>query len=332
MALSKWIASTAGSTAVRTWELEDGTLELQHDHLSGSRLLSLNGCVIYNGNVFPDKSSELRFIYRQQAYAVKIIFDRSALPFSLTFKCTVNGVEKPYQTEAKVSGASNESLEHFTATISGATAKDDTVYYTVNVTVPSKEVLMALGRNFHSLVDKAGQVLSAVKRFSDFVEIHEKVVAALRGDGDHLISGLPQLPAKRWKSWVSHVDANFITDRQAQLQVYLQKLMSVPRVGNLPALRRFLGLMCDKPLETLPEVQELTVASVFSAADAQPTRTPVLPIPTSSTTTSTTSTTEVGSPPSYKVAPPPAKWSVANLWGGGSPPPTPCGEISDASL
>jgi PX domain len=64
--------------------------------------------------------------------------------------------------------------------------------------------------------------------------------------GHHLYSNLPALPHKSSKLLTDHFTAEFIEERRADLEVYLQKLAVVPHVAENPDFLDFLDLKLDE--------------------------------------------------------------------------------------
>lgn len=274
--LSSWVSSTAGSVSLRTWEFQDTDgvthiIELTHDHMTGVRVLKMDDSVIYEATIFPDKSCELKFSYKGDVVVIKIIYNRSSIPFQLDFLFALNGKPLRRHMEGKPNGKTNFSLEEFTARVPNwekkSEGEEESVWYTIKISPAPLAFLKQLGSEYTALHDKGDFIYS--RRYRDFEAIHEQVVRSLRGDGDHLIRGLPSLPAMKVKSLTDHNSEAFCQERAMGLEVYLQKLMSVPRLSRLPALRRFLGFLQDPVLSPKPEVVELVVASVLSSPDSE---------------------------------------------------------------
>ena len=78
------------------------------------------------------------------------------------------------------------------------------------------------------------------RRFREFVEIDETVRAAL--SGSHLQSSLPCFPPKQSKLLTDHTDRRFLEQRREQLQVYINRIIDVPHVLQVPSMLPFLGL------------------------------------------------------------------------------------------
>lgn len=77
---------------------------------------------------------------------------------------------------------------------------------------------------------------SCHKRFRDFDDLNDAVRAALKGN--HLLSSLPGLPPKGIKFFQ---DALFAEHRRQALDEYMKKLLRIPRVSFVSAVRDFIG-------------------------------------------------------------------------------------------
>lgn len=78
------------------------------------------------------------------------------------------------------------------------------------------------------------------RRFRDFVEVDETVRAAL--SGSHLLSSLPSFPPKQSKLLTNHTDKRFLAHRREQLQMFINRVIDVPHVLQVPSILPFLGL------------------------------------------------------------------------------------------
>jgi hypothetical protein len=93
---------------------------------------------------------------------------------------------------------------------------DDVVYYRVNVIAEH-------------------QSYTVQKRYNQFVALHEALEKEFSG------SKLPALPAKKWKFMVDHTDPEFVTQRQGELNTYIQALVSIEKVDTSKTLANFLS-------------------------------------------------------------------------------------------
>lgn len=78
------------------------------------------------------------------------------------------------------------------------------------------------------------------RRFKDFMFLDEQVRAAL--SGHHISSSLPTAPSREFKLLTDHDDPSFIESRRKALEVYCQKLFTVPHVMTVPDVLPFIGL------------------------------------------------------------------------------------------
>jgi hypothetical protein len=79
------------------------------------------------------------------------------------------------------------------------------------------------------------------RRFRDFVDLDESVRAGFQGR-THLKSSLPELPPKNSKILYDHADPEFQEARREKLELYIQKLVQVPRVLQISTVCPFLGM------------------------------------------------------------------------------------------
>jgi len=78
------------------------------------------------------------------------------------------------------------------------------------------------------------------RRFRDFTDLDEAIKAAF--SGHHLRSSLPKLPPKSSKLFYDHSDPKFQEQRRAGLDQWLNKLVNIPRVLEVPSVLPFLGI------------------------------------------------------------------------------------------
>ena len=78
------------------------------------------------------------------------------------------------------------------------------------------------------------------RRFRDFADLDETVRASL--SGHHMLSSLPAFPPKASKLLTNHSDPRFLRQRRQQLETFMQRLIDVPHVMQVPATLPFLGV------------------------------------------------------------------------------------------
>jgi len=84
-------------------------------------------------------------------------------------------------------------------------------------------------------------ILETDKRFSDFVTLDRDIKSAFQGS--HMISSMPTLPPKNIQVFSNHSQPAFIAKRKAGLDIYMRKILSLPRVVNNPYVMQFLGII-----------------------------------------------------------------------------------------
>jgi len=88
--------------------------------------------------------------------------------------------------------------------------------------------------------ERDGVSTTVHRRFQDFAELDEAVRAALAGH--HLYDSLPQLPPKASKLLYSHSDPAFQEQRRAGLDVFLKRIVDIPRALAIPSTLPFIGI------------------------------------------------------------------------------------------
>mmetsp|Transcript_2991 Transcript_2991/g.3696 ORF Transcript_2991/g.3696 Transcript_2991/m.3696 type:complete len:162 (+) Transcript_2991:59-544(+) len=74
------------------------------------------------------------------------------------------------------------------------------------------------------------------KRFNAFYEFHQKIAKDLKK------CGLPKFPPRHFKILTDHFDRSFIEKRRADLDRYMQALMTIPGMANQEHMLKFLGV------------------------------------------------------------------------------------------
>ncbi|KAJ1452661.1 hypothetical protein M885DRAFT_526262 [Pelagophyceae sp. CCMP2097] len=78
------------------------------------------------------------------------------------------------------------------------------------------------------------------KRYSEFATLDELVKQSY--SGSHLKSSLPALPSKYRNPLTNQLEAAFLDARRDDLDVYVQRVMGMPRGLAVPDVRNFFGL------------------------------------------------------------------------------------------
>ena len=79
------------------------------------------------------------------------------------------------------------------------------------------------------------------RRFKEFADLNSQIKQNLKGH--HLRWTIPPLPDKPLKQMTDHRDPQFIEDRRANLETYIQAMVAVPHVSNMICIKAFLGVM-----------------------------------------------------------------------------------------
>lgn len=87
------------------------------------------------------------------------------------------------------------------------------------------------------------QTIIVLRRYSEFVKVRLELCSAFFGG--HLYPSIPHVPPKQLKVLADHLDPVFIENRRHALQVFLRKLVGLPRANTNPDVRIFLGLVPD---------------------------------------------------------------------------------------
>lgn len=263
-----WMALGSGTFASRTWIFDGNSAILEHDCMIGRRILYVNGKVIYDDTVFPDRSFEITFKIGSNVGSVAVTNVHSELAIYYTLKW------KGKDVVSKLFDHSSSEMKaldgNYEVTVASASNRGDVTMY--KIVLKDKET---------------GQTKVMEKRFSEFVELHQKVWSSYAGS--HLLSNVPAPPSRKWKLFTNHKSPQFIEKRRVGLHRFLSKLIQIPRIADNFYVSMFLEL--DTPL---------TRGSGVSAAlvgVAKPGEPPVVPdghtgVPLSSNSTSDVVMTE----------------------------------------
>lgn len=75
------------------------------------------------------------------------------------------------------------------------------------------------------------------KRFSDFVNFDYQLRTSFASH--HLLDNLPALPSRQVKLIMDHLNPDFVEERRLRLDEYVQALMKIPKVTQLPDFYQF---------------------------------------------------------------------------------------------
>jgi PX domain len=79
------------------------------------------------------------------------------------------------------------------------------------------------------------------KRFSDIAQLDYDIRSAYQHN--HLLGNIPDCPPKYIKLWNDHFAPDFIERRRGDIENYLRKLVTVPKVAENPDFKRFYSTM-----------------------------------------------------------------------------------------
>ena len=231
----------------------------------GRRILYVNGKVIYDDTVFPDRSFEVTFKIGSSVGSVAVTNVHSELAIYYTLKWKGKDVVSKLFEHSTSSNA--KSLDgDYDVTVASASSRGDVTMY--KVVLKDKET---------------GQTKVMEKRFSEFVELHQKVWSSYAGS--HLLSNVPAPPSRKWKLFTNHKSPQFIEKRRVGLHRFLSKLIQIPRIADNFYVGMFLEL--DTPLTRGSGVAAALVGV------AKPGEPPVVPDGHSGVPLSSNSTTDV---------------------------------------
>ena len=216
-----WLGRGIGTTCSRTWVVDNqdytGTITLEHDCLTGRRVLYIDRVVVYQRTVFPDKSFEIWFDI--DGKSGRVCAENDFKGNALYYSCM-------YADEALVTTLAQRDQDSkvFQPTIPDTTVEVDgkleVAYYNVHVKAADGDFVLK-------------------KRFSEFVDLYEKVWASY--SSDELLQQVPKPPKKQFKLFTKHHDKKFIENRRVQLQLFMQGLCKVPAIERNLYLLEFLG-------------------------------------------------------------------------------------------
>lgn len=105
----------------------------------------------------------------------------------------------------------------------------------------AKDVECKAGTSWYRVAYSAdGERRSVLHRFSEFVDLYERVRDAY--SGSHLRSNVPSPPAKVLNPFANQLDPSFVEARRVELNDFMKKMVALPRVLVNPSLLDFLEL------------------------------------------------------------------------------------------
>lgn len=207
---------------MRMWFFgEECNCLLEHDCMLGRRSLSVNGREIYHETVFPDRGFEITFKIGSNVGKVSVVNVHKEL--AIYYTLTWNG--KPVTStifDTKSKSAAKSLDETYVASVPSVSTRGDVAMY--KITVKDRD---------------SGEIVSNVeRRFSEFVELYQKVWSSYAGS--HLQSNIPKPPSRKWKMFTNHKSASFMEERRVGLHRFITKMLQMPRIAQNIYLLKFL--------------------------------------------------------------------------------------------
>jgi len=224
----------------KRWRLpgkQELTVALRHSTLDGFRYLLVNNTEV--------KGSEGIFAYSIASWfsgqmpppdCIAVNFDggpkvtmqivQASDRFQYT--CSADGVPLEDMIRAKSEDSSTGGASDYIITIPLAEVVPDSeeggiAFYTIYV-----------------LRRKDGVLTKCRRRFSHFYDLNNDLLSWTASS--HLYDMLPSLPSRQWKLISDHLDDEFVQARRAELEIYMQRLLRVPRVTQSPEFLDFVNL------------------------------------------------------------------------------------------
>jgi len=212
-----------GTITSRSWRVSDvhgeqHIVQLRHNNVSGRRVVLVDGREISNSLKIIDAEENIPFNIGTKRGMVMIRIDY----FTFTYECRYEGRPMPEMTF-------------------DIRDQKDTNY---SCSIPSVAVENIRGKRvavFRVEMTCDGRTEVFRKRFRDFATFD----TFIRGgyDGHHLLQNLPKLPPKQMSLFVDHFSKSFLEERRKQLEIYVNKLVKIPKVTSNPD---FIAFLCKR--------------------------------------------------------------------------------------
>jgi len=213
-----------GSTITKSWEITaddhtKGIVQLRHHTITGARTLLIDGNETFSDYKLFDDGDIISFDFKDKKGVVRISLEGLA---TYSYKLIYNGKEYPDMNSSKKEYKNQDvKISIPSYEIREISKEEKTVVYVIKISWDGQE---------HNIS----------KRYSEIAELDSQVRSAY-ADG-HLLSSMPQLPPRQLKLLQDHLSPEFIEQRRHDLEVYLQRLVSLPKVTRNPDLLRFIGV------------------------------------------------------------------------------------------
>ena len=110
------------------------------------------------------------------------------------------------------------------------------------------------------VVEKSsGKLAVCRRRFRHFYELNCDIISAFASS--HLQSMLPKFPDRHFKWFTDHYSRDFVENRRTELEVYMQRLVRVPRAAQNPSFKNFINFLTH-PKVSLTMVSSSGISSV----------------------------------------------------------------------
>lgn len=225
-------------------------IHLNH-HESGERKLYVDGQLVHVGqSTFASAQLSFSINSALSKCVVSIIFNTSWTDHSWSYRyvCSVNGQQVKEINEVP--------------------ANED-IHTRINVCVDSYRSEGA-GSKAYAVYDVVAEIKGGdeegkyltTHRYREFNNLSKVVKSSFINS--HMYSSIPKMPGKQIKALSNHMSDAFLLKRRQQLNTFVQKLIKLPRVMQLPPVRIFLGIVEEPSL----------LSDVIEVAYTRPTGTP----------------------------------------------------------
>ena len=82
---------------------------------------------------------------------------------------------------------------------------------------------------------------ACTRRYREFLNVSKIVKSSFVNS--HMYSSIPKLPGRQLKILKNHMSEEFLAKRRGELHFFMEKLLRLPRVMQLPSVRAFLGVV-----------------------------------------------------------------------------------------
>lgn len=233
-AVSPYIAppssSSVGNLVTKIWRHESHVIILKHNSYKGTRELRVDGEIRHSSVDRVDQSFETNFDFGRQRDASGALIENDSstnvliqiidFPGLRTYLCKVGSAIIPEDGSLPYEPNSQQLIR---VKVSGVQKDLNSVLYKVQA-------------------ERTDNGLSATTThtFRDFDQLDMDIRSVFTEGNAHLKSSVPPLPPKHLKMLTDHMADSFIEDRRNDLNIYMQRLVGMPRVERNPDMHLFL--------------------------------------------------------------------------------------------